>query len=188
MKEAAVLVPVYRCRAGDAPAEECRAGGAPKEDRGELRLIVVRRAEGGIHGGQIAFPGGKRDVQDPSLEATALRESFEEIGLDGEVEILDRLPAIGTLTSRFRVTPFLARIEPPDAWNLDEREIAEVLDVRLADLERRQAHGQEMRDFPTWKAPRLIGFYRVGPYKLWGLTYRILRPIVPRLLAGEWDV
>ncbi len=154
----------------------------------DLRLIVVRRAAGGIHGGQLAFPGGKRDAGDASLRATALRESFEEIGLDGTVEILDRLPAIGTLTSGFRVTPFLARIEPPPAWTLDEREIAEVLDVRLADLGRPRAHGEEMKDFPTWKMPRLIPFYRVGPYKLWGLTYRILRPIVPRLLAGEWEV
>ena len=49
-------------------------------------------------------------------------------------------------------------------------------------------HGEEMREFPTWKQPRWIPFYRVGPYKLWGLTYRILRPLVPRLLAGEWPV
>ncbi len=169
VKEAAVLVPVFR-------------------SNGDLRLIVIRRAEGGIHGGQLAFPGGKRDPGDTSLRDTALRESFEEIGLDGEVEILERLPAIGTLTSRFRVTPYLARIEPPPSWTLDQREVAEVLDVRLADLERPRAHGEEMREFPTWKQPRLIPFYRVGRYKLWGLTYRILRPIVPGLLAGEWEV
>ncbi len=186
MIDAAVLVPVFRRRAEGAPAEDRRAGGAP--GRGDLRLIVIRRAEGGIHGGQLAFPGGKRDPEDASLRATALRESYEEIGLDGEVEILDRLPAIGTLTSGFRVTPFLARIEEPAAWRLDEREVAEVLDVRLADLERPRSHGEEMKSFPTWKLPRLIPYYRVGPYKLWGLTYRILRPLVPRLLAGEWPV
>ncbi len=169
MKEAAVLVPVFR-----------------RDD--ELRLIVVRRAEGGIHGGQLAFPGGKRDPEDASLRDTALREAYEEIGLDGEVEILDRLPAIGTLTSGFRVTPFLARIEPPPAWRLDQREIAEVFDLRLADLGGPRSHGEEMKEFPTWKVPRLIPFYRVGRYKLWGLTYRILRPLVPRLLGGEWEV
>ena len=179
MKEAAVLVPVFRRRARGAPV---------RDPRGDLRLIVVRRAEGGLHGGQLAFPGGKRDPEDTSLCATALRESYEEIGLDGEVEILDRLPTVGTLTSGFRVTPFLARIEEPAAWRLDEREIAEVFDVRVADLERPGAHGEEMKDFPTWTLPRLIPFYRVGPYKLWGLTYRILRPLVPRLLAGEWEV
>ena len=177
MKEAAVLVPVFR-----------RTGRARTENRDDLHLIVVRRAEGGIHGGQLAFPGGKRDPEDASLRDTALRESYEEIGLDGKVEILEQLSAVGTLTSGFRVTPFLARIVPPTAWRLDEREIAEVLDVRLTDLERPRAHGEEMKDFPTWKVPRLIPFYRVGPYKLWGLTYRILRPLVPRLLAGEWEV
>ncbi len=169
MIESAVLVPVYR-RGGD------------------LRLIVVRRAEGGLHGGQLAFPGGKREPEDATLRDTALREAEEEIGLDGGVEVLERLPESGTLTSGFRVTPFLARIEPPATWRLEEREIAEVLDVRVADLERPRAHGEEMKSFATWKVPRLIPFYRVGRYKLWGLTYRILRPLVPRLLAGEWQV
>ena len=178
MKEAAVLVPVYRRRAEDASPD----------DRGDLRLVFIRRAEGGIHGGQIAFPGGKREPADASMRDTALRESREEIGLDGDVEVLDRLPAIGTITSGFRVTPFLARIEPPAAWRLDEREVAEVLDVRLADLEHPRAHGEEMKDFPTWRVPRLIPFYRVGPYKLWGLTYRIVKPLIPRLLKGEWKI
>ena len=169
MIESAVLVPVYR-RDGD------------------LRLIVVRRAEGGLHGGQLAFPGGKREPEDATLRDTALRESHEEIGLGGGVEILERLPDSGTLTSGFRVTPFLARIDPPAAWRPDPREIAEVFDVRLADLERPRAHGEELKSFPTWKVPRLIPFYRVEGHKLWGLTYRILRPLVPRLLAGEWQV
>ena len=39
-----------------------------------------------------------------------------------------------------------------------------------------------------WPAPRAIAFYRIGPYKLWGATYNIVRPLLPRLLAGEWQV
>jgi 8-oxo-dGTP pyrophosphatase MutT (NUDIX family) len=167
--ESAVLVPVYR-RDGD------------------VRLIVIRRAEGGVHGGQLAFPGGKREPEDATLHDTAVREAREEIGLDGGVELLEQLPDSGTLTSGFRVTPFLARIDPPAAWRLDEREVAEVLDVRVADLDHPRAHGEEMKSFATWKVPRLIPFYRVGRHKLWGLTYRILRPLVPRLLAGEWRI
>ena len=169
MRHAAVLVPVFR-----------------RDD--ELRLIVVRRAEGGLHGGQLAFPGGKREPQDASLRATALREAREEIGLDGGVEILDDLPVTGTLTSGFRVAPFLARIDPPAIWRLQETEIAEVLEVRLSDLARLRAHGEEIKSFPTWPKPQWVPFYRVGKHKLWGLSYRILRPLMPRLLAGEWGV
>ena len=41
---------------------------------------------------------------------------------------------------------------------------------------------------PGWPEPREIPFYRLGPYKLWGATYKIVEPLLPRLLAGEWDV
>ncbi len=173
-RQAAVLVPVFR-RGGD------------------LWLVVVRRADGGLHGGQLAFPGGKPEPQDASLRDTALREAREEIGLDGgRVEILGALPVAPTLTSGFRVAPFLGRIDPPAAWRPQEREIAEVVEVRLADLADPRAHGEELKTFPTWPEPMRVPFYRIatdgGEHQLWGLTYRILRPLLPRLLAGEWPV
>ena len=93
-----------------------------------------------------------------------------------------------TLTSGFSVAPFLARIAAPPAWRLDEREIAEVLEVPVADLARPGTRAREVMSFPTWPQPQWIPFYRIGEHKLWGLSYRILRPLVPRLLAGEWDV
>lgn len=171
LRDAAVLVPVYR----DAD--------------GALRVVLVRRGEGGIHGGQIAFPGGKREPQDSSLLATALREAEEEIGLPGAaVDLLAALPSIETSTSNYRVAPFLARLRAPVAWRCCTGEIAEVLEVRLADLAQPAARGEEVREFPTWTAPRRIVFLRVGAHKLWGATYRILEPVLARLLAGEWEV
>jgi 8-oxo-dGTP pyrophosphatase MutT (NUDIX family) len=167
--DAAVLVPLHR------------------NGSGELRLTLVRRADGGLHGGQIAFPGGKREATDRSFEQTALREAREEIGLRPEgVEVLARLPEVDTLTTGFRIVPFLSRIEPPPRWEIDRREIAEVLDVAIEELGRPRAHGEEIRSFPTWPRPRRIAFYRVGPYKLWGASYRILHPLLARLAAGEF--
>ncbi|CAG0908062.1 unnamed protein product, partial [Cyprideis torosa] len=48
---------------------------------GLLNISVIRRAPGGIHGGQLAFPGGKYEVDDKTLLETALRETEEEVGL-----------------------------------------------------------------------------------------------------------
>jgi hypothetical protein len=45
-----------------------------------------------------------------------------------------------------------------------------------------------MERFPQWPDPVRIAFYRVGPHRLWGLSYRILHPVLPRLLAGEWPL
>lgn len=171
LREAAVLVPVYRDAAG------------------RLRLVLVRRGEGGIHGGQLAFPGGKREVQDASLQATALRETHEEVGLPiAQVQVLATLPVIVTMVSSFRITPFLGHIHPPARWLLQSSEIAEVLDVEVAELLAPEAHTTEDWQLPGWASPRPISFYRIGPYALWGASYRIVQPLLPRLLAGEWAI
>jgi 8-oxo-dGTP pyrophosphatase MutT (NUDIX family) len=169
--DAAVLVPVYR--AGD----------------GHVRLVVVRRNEDIVHGGQLAFPGGKKEPRDRSLQETALRETQEEVGLAPDaVEVLERLPVVDTVTTGFRITPYLGRIVRPDVWKRAEKEISEVLDVRLDVFTRPGAHGEETRHFDELPKPVRIRFYRVGRYKLWGATYRILHPLLPRLVAGEWEV
>jgi len=171
MREAAVLVPVYRSQDG------------------QLMVVLVRRAQGGAHGGQLALPGGQRDPGDADLAATALREANEELGLTGDqVELLAALPVVETQTTGFRIAPFLARLTGPTPWRRQEREIAEVVEVPVADLARPEVRAEEVRDFPTWPAPRRIQLWRVGRHKVWGVTYRILEPLVPRLLGDEWPL
>jgi 8-oxo-dGTP pyrophosphatase MutT (NUDIX family) len=171
MQEAAVLIPLYR------------------DDDGNVRLVLVRRVDRGIHGGQIAFPGGKRTPADQSLWETALREAGEEIGIQTEtVEILEHLPVVETRSTGFRISPFLARIVRPAEWCLDEREIVEVLEVKVDDLARPEAHGDETEHVTSWSGPQRSRFFHVGRFKLWGATYRILKPLVPRLAAREWPL
>ena len=104
------------------------------------------------------------------------------------IHILERLPNVHTQTSRFDITPFLARIVRPENWRPDNREIAEIIEIPLRDLAKPEAHGEEIKNFPEWPAPRLVPFYRVGNYQLWGATYRILNPIVDKLLNGIWKI
>jgi 8-oxo-dGTP pyrophosphatase MutT (NUDIX family) len=168
--EAAVLAPVYRDRDG------------------RLRLVLIRRGPRGVHGGQLALPGGRREPGDATLRETALREAEEEIGLDrGQVEVIAELSVVTTATTGFHIAPFLGRLlAPPAPWRRQELEIAEVLEVDIAELA--AAHGEEEMSFPSWPAPRIVPFYRVGEHKLWGATYRIVHPLLPRLLGGELAV
>jgi 8-oxo-dGTP pyrophosphatase MutT (NUDIX family) len=169
MREAAVLVPVYRAQDG------------------ELVVVLVRRAQGGAHGGHLALPGGQRDPSDADLAATALREANEELGLaSGQVELLAALAVVETQTTGFRIAPFLARVTVLVPWRPQEGEIAEVVELPVAELARPEVRAEEVRAFPTWPAPRRIRLWRVGRHEVWGVTYRILEPLVPRLLAGEW--
>jgi 8-oxo-dGTP pyrophosphatase MutT (NUDIX family) len=171
LQEAAVLVPVYR--------------------HGEdgITVVLVRRSGWGIHGGQIALPGGTREPADSSLQETALREAHEEIGLEAATtQILEQLTVVETHTTGFRISPFLARIERPARWRRQEREIDEILEVPIADLGRPEAEGRGSVDLPDGGTLERQQFYRVGGHKLWGATHRILRPLLPRLLAGEWEI
>ena len=171
MQDAAVLIPVYR-----------------SED-GEVHIIMILRNSGGVHGGQVSFPGGKRDKADETMMDTAMREAHEEIGLSPErVEVLAHLPVTQTRTTGYRVFPFLGRIIVPERWQLAEREVAELIDVKLNDLTRPEAHDKMIDRFPTWEKAEPAAFYRVGSHRLYGFSYRILHPLLPRLVAGDWGL
>jgi 8-oxo-dGTP pyrophosphatase MutT (NUDIX family) len=171
MIDAAILIPVYRAKGG------------------ELRIVMILRNPGGIHGGQVAFPGGKHDPEDETMLETALRETREELGLIVEPrDVLAELPMTQTRTTGYRVFPYLARITAPDRWQIAEREIAEIIDVKLNDLTRPGAHARMVDRFPTWDKAEQVAYYQVGSHRLWGLSYRILHPLLPRLVAGEWEV
>lgn len=171
LQDSAVLVPVFRDRDG------------------RLRLLLVRRTDHGIHGGQIAFPGGKQSDNDPSLLHTALRETHEEVGIaEDSVEVLTELPVVDTASTGYRIYPFLAKIEPQDEWQYEEREVAEVIEVTVEHLANPDVHQEIMVALPQYPDPKVVRYYKVGPHRLWGATYRIVTPLIPRLLAEEWAI
>jgi 8-oxo-dGTP pyrophosphatase MutT (NUDIX family) len=157
---------------------------------GELRLLLVRRGSLGAHADQLGLPGGKPEPGDASLLETALRETEEEVGIPREeIEVVAELEPLDSRTTGFRVQPFLARITPPRRWRLAPGEIAGVLTptVReLADPANRRELEVESRISPG----RLVteGILLEDDRPLWGLTLRLLEPLLPRLLAGEWDI
>jgi 8-oxo-dGTP pyrophosphatase MutT (NUDIX family) len=86
-------------------------------------IILTRRAQHmNTHKGQVAFPGGKFDEGDETLEQTALRECHEEIGVESEhIEIIGQLSQVVSLHG-IRVTPFVGLVDESVSFtpNLDE--------------------------------------------------------------------
>ena len=160
-----------------------------RDDDGELRIVLIVRADRGLHGGQIALPGGKADDDDESLVATALREAEEEIGLSpAEVEVIAELPSVRSGPTKFEVHPFLARIPANVRWRPSEDEVVDVLTPLVADLGRADARRELLFTSARFPDGLLVDGISVGEHVLWGMTLGLLDDLVPRLLAGEWDV
>jgi 8-oxo-dGTP pyrophosphatase MutT (NUDIX family) len=98
---------------------------------GLTMLLTQRTAHLRDHAGQVSFPGGRCEATDASPQATALRESHEEVGIEpGQVEILATLPDHFTGTG-FCVTPVVGLVSPPLNLRLDDFEVAEVFEPPL---------------------------------------------------------
>ena len=75
-------------------------------------LMTVKPMTMSFHGGEVSFPGGKMNENDPNLLFTALRETKEEINLDIKSEqVIGQLSPVTTLNSGFRITPFLSVLD-----------------------------------------------------------------------------
>jgi len=104
-------------------------------------LLTQRTAHLSAHAGQIAFPGGSIEEDDPDPVAAALRETEEEVGLARDrVSVVGRLDTYVTGTG-FEITPIVGLVAPPLALAIDAFEVAEAFEVPLAFiLDRRNYH------------------------------------------------
>ena len=154
--------------------------------RGDL-LLTERAHHMRSHPGQVSFPGGSLDEGETAREA-ALREAYEEIGLDpAEVEVFGELPELWLPPSNFAVTPVLGYWRHPSGVRIaSPDEVHEIHRVAIADL--LDADNRiNVRHPSGWTGPGFL----IGPERdvvLWGFTAGIIARLFSYLgWAEDWD-
>ena len=175
-KPAAVLVPLLRApvKSGEEPV---------------WHLLLTRRSDRLTeHRGQVAFPGGRSDPGDPTPEATALREAYEEIGLlPHQVRVLGHLSNLWTITN-YSITPVVAIISWPFSIRLATHEVSRVFIIPLNWLADPAHHEIRQREIPSpyslqLKSERypIIYYHPYDGEVLWGVSAEITNNLI-RLL------
>jgi 8-oxo-dGTP pyrophosphatase MutT (NUDIX family) len=159
------------------------------EKGGEANVVLTRRAAHlRSHSGEVSFPGGRLQPDEPPLHA-ALREANEEIGVDvGSVEVIGELTPLTTVRSPVLVRCFVGRWNVPDdiAFAADPAEVEKVFSVPLADLARQGVYHEEL--WPSLEDQahttyRAVAFFHLEDDIVWGATGRLLTELVGAVLG-----
>ncbi|MBI1823743.1 MAG: CoA pyrophosphatase [Nitrospirae bacterium] len=159
LKPASVLLPLY-------------------EKEGEHFLLFTRRTDKvEHHKGQISFPGGMRDPEDPDAVSTAIRETWEEVGIEPDsIEILGELDDHVTV-SGFNVTPFVGWLRYPFLTRICVDELDEIFSVPLAFfLDAKNCRQEFMIDSDGKK--REFYLFEFEQYRIWGATAAITHNLI----------
>ena len=145
----------------------------PKNGRTHL-VLIVRNSYEGVHSAQIAFPGGKFETKDQTYEITALRETYEEIGIHPDsIEIIRPFTHLYIQPSNFLVYPFLGICKEEIFFIPDKSEVAEIIELSLSVF-----LGDEVLvsvNISTSYANNImVPAFKIGEHIVWGATAMML--------------
>ena len=136
-------------------------------------VLIKRNIYNGIHSGQISFPGGKCDADDPDITHTACREAFEELGIDRkDIKIIGQLSKLYVPPSNYTIYPVLAISSNRGEYKPDPREVAVYIHVPLSCFNPSLIKRSKVQAGPSeWiEAPS----YVIDEHIIWGATAMII--------------
>jgi len=148
---------------------------------GSWHILYIRRTANNQdpHSGQVAFPGGASDDGDPDLYATALRESYEEIGLlPTDVRIQGQLVDFVTVTS-YKVKPVVGVIPWPYPLVLQSNEVSRAFTIPLEWLADPANYEIRERALPDpFGSIQVIYYNQYDGETLWGASARFTLELI----------
>jgi 8-oxo-dGTP pyrophosphatase MutT (NUDIX family) len=148
------------------------------EKEGQLSTVFIRRPDyPGIHSGQIAFPGGRSEPEDTDHRQTALRETYEEIGVDAElVHVAGSLTPLYIPPSNYMVYPFVGIIPPDPQFMPDIAEVAEIVEIPFQKLQQ-PSNITMLPPAPEFRFLEVPAFV-IDNITIWGATAMILAELL----------
>ena len=140
-------------------------------------LLMQRSSHKGPHAGQMAFPGGKFELEDLTLEQTARRESMEEVGIDLESgSLLGQLSEVNIPVSKFKVYPFLFYHETTPSFKINE-EVERIEFVNIQDLMNDKNVGTTNINVGDNRYLKNIPCFLLNNDQVWGATSIMLNEL-----------
>ncbi len=148
------------------------------DQQGISTIMIQRSVYDGVHSGQIAFPGGRRDPSDQSLTETALREAVEEVGVQRDtIMVIGSLSTLYIPPSNFDVLPVIAILSERPALKIQPEEVTEAFFVPLRKLtnpENCQLKTIHVRNYSIANVPA----YCIDNRIIWGATAMIISELL----------
>ena len=140
-------------------------------------LLILRKTYKGVHSNQVAFPGGKAESGDDGLQATALRETEEEVGVSStQINVLKELSPVYIPPSNFEVQPFLGICKTTPSFKIQEEEVEALVKVPLVDfLDDSNIFMQTMNT--SYANDIEVPAFKLNGHTVWGATAMMLSEI-----------
>jgi 8-oxo-dGTP pyrophosphatase MutT (NUDIX family) len=141
----------------------------------QLHVILTKRCTyPGVHSAQVSFPGGRKEQKDKHLQATALRETQEELRLkDSQIELLGALTPLYIQPSNYWVHPYAGILHnPPIEWNPQTDEVDQVLEPSLNEL--LDPAIRIKKQTQTSEGTQEVPGFQLDEHFIWGATAMML--------------
>ncbi|WP_348800331.1 NUDIX hydrolase [Flavobacterium adhaerens] len=151
-------------------------------------VLIVRNSYEGVHSSQIAFPGGKYEEGDKDFEQTALRETFEEIGiLSDKIEIIKSFTHLYIPPSNFMVYPYLGICKEEVDFYPDAIEVAEIIELPLAIL-LSDSIVTDVKINTSYSKSVSVPVFKIDEHIVWGATAMMLSELKMVLIAAMTEL
>ncbi|MDG3581669.1 NUDIX hydrolase [Galbibacter pacificus] len=140
-------------------------------------LLILRKTYNGVHSNQVGFPGGKVELSDKNIEETALRETWEEVGVSPKkIELVKQMSSVYIPPSNFLVQPFIGVSTNNLVFTKQDDEVEEIIEVLFTDFMDDTVVFEE--SLTTSYATNIeVPAFKLNDYTVWGATAMMLSEV-----------